>query len=185
MAAGISTSGRRGVGRHRPGTQIRRVLGRRYEFRAACNGLDLHVGYVSFHRFLQDPPRLVAEFSLPFGIKARLAELLAERRRVRLIENQTLRGQVLLKTGVQLGDVVALFPASVADVLRHHFSHVLGQPLPRAAVGEEPEPVPHVIGQRAVSLDFIEFRGGDDGDRILLTIDNLGLESRIDLIEID
>jgi hypothetical protein len=54
-----------------------------------------------------------------------------------------------------------------------------------AAVHQEPEAVPHVVGHRAVFLDLIELRRRDQRQRILLALHDLGLQRRIDLAEID
>src|ERR1700683_2292847 len=58
--------------------------------------------------FLEYCPRLVAVLLLPLGIKADRAKLLAERRRIGLVEHQTLAGKLLLQRRVELGDVVSL-----------------------------------------------------------------------------
>ena len=63
--------------------------------------------------------------------------------------------------------------------------NLLGQTVPAAAVGENPLAVPHVAGHRAIFLHFVEFGDVDDGERIFLAFDHLGLQCRIDLGKIN
>src|SRR5258708_39547202 len=98
------------------------------------------------HGLLEDRPSLIAVLGFPLRVEACGAKLVAERRRIRPIEHQTLGRQVLLQSRVQLGDVVALFQAGGIDVLGDDAAHIVRQRLPGAPVGQEPEAVPHVIG---------------------------------------
>src|SRR3954453_18319733 len=96
-------------------------------------------------RLFQQFPGLLAILALPFRIEPGGAELFAERRHGRLIEDEALAGQVLLQTGVQLGDVLALLDAGRVDVFGDDGADILRDLFPGAAVGQEPETVPHVI----------------------------------------
>ena len=58
------------------------------------------------------------------------------------------------------------------------------QASPGAAVGDEPEAVPDVVGERAVLLHLVELGHLDDRQRVLLRVDDLGLQRRIDLAEL-
>ena len=91
-----------------------------------------------------------------------------------------------LQARVQLGDVLALLDGGVVDVLGDDGrAGRPAAPFPGAAVGQEPEAVPHVVGQRAVFLHLVQLGGRDDRQRVLLALDDLGLQRRIDLAEID
>ena len=46
--------------------------------------------------------------------------------------------------------------AAAFEVLGGDVAHVRRQALPGAAVGEEPEAIPHVVGQRAVLLHLVQ-----------------------------
>ena len=59
-----------------------------------------------------------------------------------------------------------------------------GQAAPSAAVGDEPEAVPDVVGERAVLLHLVELGDLDDRQRILLRVDDLGLQRGVDLAEL-
>ena len=58
------------------------------------------------------------------------------------------------------------------------------QAAPGAAIGDEPEAVPDVVGERAVLLHLVELRDLDDGQRVLLRVDDLGLQRRVDFAEL-
>src|SRR3974377_821530 len=87
-------------------------------------------------RLLQELPRLLAVFAFPFRVEARGLELIAERRRRRLIEDQALGRQVLLQASVELGDIGALVNGRRVDVLGNNRPHVLRHRFPSAAIGQ-------------------------------------------------
>ena len=60
-----------------------------------------------------------------------------------------------------------------------------GSACPGAAVHQEPEAVPHVVGHRAVFLHLVQLCRRDQRQRIFLALDDLGLQRRIDFAEID
>src|SRR5262249_42108123 len=99
------------------------------------------------HRLLKKAPSLVAVLALPFGVKARRAKLVTERRRIGPIEDETLGGQILLQTGIEFSDIVTLLQSSSIDVFGHDRADIFGQALPGALIGEEPEAIPHVVRQ--------------------------------------
>src|SRR5215207_3391495 len=136
-------------------------------------------------RALQNRPGLVAVLALPLSVEARLAKLVAKPSRVSLVEGHALPGEFLLKRGIQLSDVFALFLTRSIDVLGHDVAQVLRQALPRATVRQKPETVPHVICQRAVFLHLVELCGRDDRERVFLLADDSGLQRGIDFVEVD
>src|SRR5260370_37313028 len=77
--------------------------------------------------FLQQGPRLLAVFSLPFGIEPGGTQFFAEWWRIRLVERQSLARQVLAQTGVQLCNVGALVSRRCIDVLGDDGAHILSQ----------------------------------------------------------
>src|SRR6185312_6975924 len=89
-------------------------------------------------RLLQDRPRLLAVFSLPFGIKAGGAQLVAEWRQIRLIESQTLGGEFLADGCVKLFGVGSRLQRRLVDVLFHDRAYVRRQRVQSPAVGQEP-----------------------------------------------
>src|SRR5262249_11125348 len=99
------------------------------------------------HRFLKEAPSLVAVLALPFGVKAGRTKFVAERRRIGPIEDEALSGQILLQIGIELSDAVALFQTRGIDVLSDNRADIIGQALPGALIGEEPEAIPHVARQ--------------------------------------
>src|SRR4029077_12603869 len=135
------------------------------------------------HRFLQEAPRLLAIFAFPFGIKAGGTQLVTERRGIGPIKNKALRSEVLLQASIELGDIVALLETGGVDMLGHDGADIVRQVLPRALVGQEPEAVPHVIGQRTIFLHLVELRRCDDRQWIFLAIDDFRLQRRIYFVE--
>src|SRR5438270_8069993 len=87
--------------------------------------------------FLQQLPRLIAVFAFPLGIETGGTKLVTEWRNRRLVENQTLAGQLLLQPGIELGDIGALVDTGRIDVLGDNRAHLLRQFLPGAPVAEE------------------------------------------------
>ena len=79
-----------------------------------------------------------------------------------LVEDKTLGREILLQSGVELGDIFTFLRASGIKVLGGDGTHAVGQSLPGAAIGQEPIAVPHVIGHRAVFLHLVELGRGDD-----------------------
>src|SRR6185369_2423720 len=67
--------------------------------------------------FFQEFPGLLAILALPLRVEAGRAELLAERRSVRLVEGQALAGEVLLQARIELGDIGPLVDGGRVDVL--------------------------------------------------------------------
>ena len=100
------------------------------------------------------------------------------------VEDHAFFCQFLLQAGVHCCDVSALFHARFVDVFRNNLTQVGGQAFPGALVGEEPETVPHVVGQGAVFLNFIQFGRSDDRQGVFLAVHHLGLQRGIDLAEV-
>ena len=93
--------------------------------------------------------------------------------------------RTFLVVGVRLDDVVALLLGGRVEVLLQHLLHVLRQGLPDLAARNQPEAVPGVIGERAEFLDFVEFCGFDQRQRIFLAVGDLGLQRGIGFVERD
>src|SRR5579885_1589193 len=135
-------------------------------------------------RALEQRPGVVAEALLPFGVEAGLAELGAEGIGRWLVEDHALRLQVGLQRRVELLDVLTLLHAGVVDRVRQDLLQVRRQLAPGTAVGDEPEAVPDVIGERAVFLHLVELRHLQDRQRIFLRVDDLGLQRGINRSEL-
>src|SRR5271157_5350192 len=136
-------------------------------------------------RRFQQRPGLVVELRAPVLVEAGLAQGVAEAVAVDVIELQTLARQVLPQRVAELGYVGALLEARLVELRRHDLLDVRRQVGPRAAIAEDPVAVPHVAGHAAELLHLVQPRGGDDGQRVLLAFDDLGLQRRIDLVEVD
>src|SRR6266480_3266239 len=88
--------------------------------------------------FLQHRPRLVAVLAAPLLVEA---------------------------GGFQLGAERLLVDRDEFHVLGDHIAHVGRQPVPRLAVGEEPEAVPHVVGLGEILLHLEQLGKVDDRER--------------------
>src|SRR5215475_12841042 len=66
---------------------------------------------------LEQRPCLVAIFTFPLGIETGGAQLVAERRRIGLIEDEALAGELVLDAGVELLGVGAFLHCGVVNVL--------------------------------------------------------------------
>src|SRR5262249_26758936 len=106
-------------------------------------------------------PRLVAELRLPLSIESGLTQRLAERRRIDVVENKPLGGEVALERRILLGDFLTLRQRLLVDDRRYLVAQIGGNARPHTAVDEEPPAVPHMVGERAIFLHFIELCGGD------------------------
>src|ERR1700688_3799691 len=122
------------------------------------------------HRLFQEAPGLVAELSLPLSIEARLAQGGTEGLGVGLIEDHALRLQIALQALVEMTDVVAVLQGGRIEVALDDPLQLLRQLPPGRAVGEEPEAVPHMVGDRAVLLHLVELGDRDDRERVLLAL---------------
>ena len=85
----------------------------------------------------------------------------------------------------ELDDVGAFVLARLGELADHDLLHVLRQPLHGATVGQDPVAVPDVLGQAAVLLHLVQLGGGDDRQRVLLALHQLGLQGRVELVEVD
>ena len=136
--------------------------------------------------FFQQRPGLLAVFAFPFGVEAGGAQLFPERRDASgWLNVRPLAASSCCRPAFSLATSARSLTAAALMFLATMVLHVLRQLLPGAAVGQEPEAVPHVVGQRAVLLHLVELCGRDDRQRIFLALDDLGLQRGIDLAEID
>ena len=81
--------------------------------------------------------------------------------------------------------VGALVVRGLVELAGDNLLNVRRQPREGAAVGEDEVGVPHVAGEAAIFLHLIELGRSDDGQRILLALNNSGLQRRIELVEVD
>src|ERR1700687_2920376 len=111
MAAGISVASARSGARPAGGA------GGAAAATAACSEARISIGppasaMISAQRAdvaLQQPPGLGAEFLLPLGIEAGLAQRRAEQLGIGGVEHHALLGELALQGVVELADVVAVF----------------------------------------------------------------------------
>src|SRR5471030_180843 len=134
---------------------------------------------------LEHAPRFGAELALPLFVEAGALQLGTERRRVGLDELHALALQRLGDGVVHLGEVLALGDGRGVELRLDDLAQVGGQRLPRLLVGQEPEAVPHVVGDGAILLHLVELGRVDQRQRILLAVDHVGLQRGVDLAEVD
>ena len=128
---------------------------------------------------------MVAVLLLPLLVEPSLAERLAEGGPVGIRELKPLSLKLRLQGVAEVLDIRALKQRGIIDVAADDLLEIGGQALPSAPVAEKPVPVSHVIGERAVFLHLIELCCIDGDKRIFLPINDVGLQRRIDLCEID
>src|SRR5215217_4139401 len=116
---------------------------------------------------LEQGPSLIAELGFPVLVEGCLGERFPEGCGISLVEGQTLSFQALLQAGVGLGHIIPLLLGGSIEVLGHHLLKVGRNTAPNTSAREQPEPIPGVVGQRAVFLNFIEFRDVDQRQRVL------------------
>ncbi len=134
---------------------------------------------------LQGGPGLVAELALPLRVEPGLAQRVAEQRRIDGVELQAPPGEASLQAGVELRDVHARLGGGAGELAGGDRLHVGGHGAEGARVGQQPEPVPHVVGERAVLLHLVELGRVYDGERVLLAVGDPGLQGRVHLAEVD
>ena len=71
------------------------------------------------------------------------------------------------------------------DLVGNDLLQISRQERERALVAKDPIAVPDVAGKAAALLYLVEASGGDDRERVFLPFDDLGLQRRVELIEID
>src|SRR5215469_5127193 len=105
---------------------------------------------------LQDGPGFGAVLLLPLGVEAGTAQRGAEFFGVGRVESHALLGQRALQRCVKGAYVLALKLRRRIEVELDDLLQVLRYRGPDAAIGERPEPVPHVVGQRDEFLHLVE-----------------------------
>src|SRR5216683_5106479 len=133
---------------------------------------------------LQHRPGLGAVFFLPLGIEAGRTQRRAEFVGFGGVECHSLLSQLSLQRLVEISYVLALLESCGVDVARYDLLQILRQIGPGLGVGERPEAVPHVIGEGDVFLYFVKLEQVDQGQGVLLALDNLGLQGRIHLVDV-
>src|SRR5689334_18813175 len=74
---------------------------------------------------------------------------------------------------------------AAALMLRASTSCSSGESRTQAPVDQEVVAVPHMVGERAVLLHLEQLRERDQRQRVLLPVDDLGLQRGVDLVEVD
>src|SRR6478672_9522133 len=100
--------------------------------------------------FFEKSPRLFAELRLPFSIESGLAQRLAERCRIDVVENKPFGGEVALERRILLGDFLTLRQRLLIDDCRYFVAQIRRNARPHPAVDQEPPAVPHMVGERAI-----------------------------------
>ena len=117
--------------------------------------------------------------------RSQSSQHLPEWRDVRLVEGHAKLLQLALQVVIELADVLPLIVRCAIDIARHHLLQVLRQLLPGAKVGDQPEPIPHVVGLGDELLNFVKFPIVDDGQGVLFPVHQSGLQSGIRLVDVD
>src|SRR5215475_202198 len=124
---------------------------------------------------LKQRPGFLAVSLLPFAVEAGGDELVAERVVVDLVEFEAAFLQFRLQRGVHVFHLGALTNRLFVDVALDDLAQVRGNTVPHALVRENPESVPHVVGQRAVLLDLVHLVNEQADKRLLEAIGDAGL----------
>src|SRR5947207_8549656 len=132
---------------------------------------------------LQNAPNFGSVLALPLGVEAGGLEHRAEWRRIRTIEHDTRLGQLRLGILVEARDVFTLLERGRIEILGERILHFLWQRLELLRVTEDEMPVPRMRGQRAILLHFIQLGALDQCQRVLLSVDDLGLKRRVQFAE--
>ena len=82
---------------------------------------------------------------------------------------------------VQTRDVLALLERCRIEILVERILDFLGQRLELLRVTEDEVPVPRMRSQGTILLDLVELGALDQRKRVLLSVDDLGLERRVEL----
>ena len=108
----------------------------------------------------------VAVFLLPFGVEATLAQGLQEGLGLGVVEDHALGGEFGAQAGIELLDIGALQNRGGVEILGDNIAQIGRQPLPGATIGQEPEPVPHMVGARKILSNFMHLGKVDAGQWI-------------------
>ena len=135
--------------------------------------------------FLQRRPCLVAGHLLHVRIEAGLRQHLAERLAIRSVEGQALARQVLLLVLRHHDEDITLLERDLREIAVAQLLKVWRQLLPRLDVERRVEPSPYMVGQAAILLHLVQLRGIDQHQRILLAIDDAGLQRAVYFVEVD
>src|SRR5256885_874508 len=133
---------------------------------------------------LEQAPGGGPELALPALVET-AAELGAESRDVRGVEDHAARGELIAELAVQVVGVGALQGDVLLHVALHDLLHVPGQRVPELQVGEQVEARPHVVGGRDVLRHLVEPVHLGDDQRVFLAVDLARLERRVELADVD
>src|SRR3954454_13056347 len=134
---------------------------------------------------LQQLPGGIAVLRAPRGVEVGLAEGGAEGLLIDVDEGQALRAEVGAQRLAEACDVGTLVERRAVDFGPDDLLEILRQHLEEPLVGEDPIAVPDMAGQRAVLLHLVEPPGLDDRERVLLALDDVGLQRGVKLVEVD
>src|ERR1700730_4649033 len=132
--------------------------------------------------FLQQRPGLVAELGFRILIERCLREGRLASFGLGRVKDETLCLQRLLVIRICRNGAVSLLDRGGVEMLLHDLLGILRHALPGPCAGEKPETIPRMVGERTELLHFIEFRGLDQGQRILLPVRDLGLQRGIGFV---
>lgn len=119
---------------------------------------------------------MFAKFFAPFLIETCFGKRFFETRAIRKIEHHAMGLEFRLHAVVQLEHVSSLQQGGLSQVFADQGLRILWQRLPPELIGQHPLAIPHVGGHGAVFLNLIQLGHFDDGQGILLTLDNFGLK---------
>src|SRR5207302_4878705 len=118
---------------------------------------------------LEDRPGGCAELLLPALVEA-AAELGAEARHVGIVEDQAALREPLAQLAVEVVGIGALRRDVLLHVALDDLLDLLRQRVPEAQIREQVEARPHVVRDRDVARDLVQFVHLDDDQRVLLAV---------------
>src|SRR4051794_26535337 len=134
---------------------------------------------------LEDGPGCITIPFLPLRIKAVGLEGTAEWLFLRIVEHKALFFHLIFQLGILAGNVFTLFECSCTKISRNDVTNVGGQGRPPLTIRYNIVAVPDMARHREILLNLIDLCTLNEREWIFLTIDDLGLQCRIELIEVD
>src|SRR3984885_11077812 len=133
----------------------------------------------------QQGPRLLAIFCFPIRVEASLLQDVAEWRRVRIVEGDAFLLQRARQVVIELGHRVALPDGAFVEACRDLRLDVVRHAAPGAVARHDPGAIPDVVGPRTEFLNLVELGRLGNDQRVFLSVDNAGLQRRVDIGKID
>src|ERR1700676_3224258 len=135
--------------------------------------------------FFERAPGLFAGLLPPNLVEPAFAQRLAEASEFGLVEDEAALGKPRTQ-GVHPRDHIrTLLEGPVIEVLHHDRTKIRRQSIHALLVRHDPEPVPEMVGERAILLNLVEFEKLDVSKWIFLRIGETRPQRRIDFLDVD